>query len=35
MEYRLRDVEAPSQERMQELRRLVESFGLREMTGVL
>jgi pyruvate formate lyase activating enzyme len=35
MEYRLGDVEAPSKERMERLRRLVEGFGLKEMTGVM
>ena len=34
-EYLLGAVEPPSRDRMQELRRLVEEFGLREMTGVL
>jgi pyruvate formate lyase activating enzyme len=35
MEYGLGKLEAPSAERMQTLRRLVERFGIREMTGVL
>ena len=35
MEYELGQVESPTGERMQALRRLVESFGLREMTGAL
>ena len=33
MEYRLGDVESPTRERMEKLRRLVEGFGLTEMTG--
>ena len=35
MEYRLGDVESPTKERMERLRRLVEGFGLKEMTGVM
>lgn len=35
MAYGLADLEPPSPERMQQLRQLVERFGLREMTGVL
>jgi len=35
MEYHLGNVESPTRERMQTLRRIVESFGLREMTGSL
>jgi len=35
MDYRLADVETPSGERMEALRRLVEAAGLREMTGEL
>ena len=35
MEYQLQQVEAPSREEMQKLKRLVERFGIREITGVL
>jgi pyruvate formate lyase activating enzyme len=35
MEYRLGDVESPSKERMEKLRRLVEGFGLTEVTGLM
>lgn len=35
MAYGLGQLEPPSAERMHQLRRLVESFGVREMTGVL
>ena len=35
MEYGLANLDPPSKERMQQLRRLVESLGLREMTGAL
>jgi pyruvate formate lyase activating enzyme len=35
MEYPLGDLESPTRERMETLRGLVESFGLREMTGAL
>jgi pyruvate formate lyase activating enzyme len=33
MEYPLADLEPPTEERMARLRRLVEGFGLTEMTG--
>jgi pyruvate formate lyase activating enzyme len=35
MEYRLFDVVSPTKERMETLRRLVEGFGLKEMTGLM
>lgn len=35
MEYPLPDVETPSRERMESLRRLVEECGLKEMSGVI
>jgi len=34
MEYELTQVEPPTEEQMQRLRKTVESFGLKEMTGV-
>ena len=35
MEYRLSHVVSPTPERMEDLRRLVEGFGLKEVTGLL
>jgi pyruvate formate lyase activating enzyme len=35
MEYRLGNVVSPAEERMETLRRLVEGFGLKEMTGLI
>ncbi len=35
MDYRLAGIESPTRERMERLRRLVEGFGLKEMTGVM
>lgn len=34
MEYTLTDIKEPTEEKMQRLRKTVESFGLKEMTGV-
>ncbi len=35
MEYQLGDMDPPSEDKMRALRRLVEGFGLKEMSGVL
>lgn len=35
MEYELKDTEPPTEEHIKRLRNIVESFGLKEMTGVL
>jgi hypothetical protein len=35
MEYGLKDTEPPTEENMKTLKKIVESVGLKEMTGVL
>ncbi len=34
MDYEITDIKPPTEEQMQRLRKIVDSFGLKEMTGV-